>query len=205
VTLACLIKFIIKESFNLDLAFLKDFLLVYVPAGVIPGALVLFMNGPGPSESGPSGSGPSGSGPSESGPSGSGPSGSGTGHGSGNNVDSDEEDLAITEEEERQRLGSQRTDDKKLSGLYGFLWDKFEKESQVDELLEKRAAKENELHRIEVHKNVANRIDKDYSKDGMFDEQKEQATRELDKINRSIQRRKGKINRIAHHVNKEMG
>jgi hypothetical protein len=97
VTLACLIKFIIKESFNLDLALLKDFLLVYVPAGVIPGVLVLLMNGPGPSESGPSGSGPSGSCPSGSGPYKSGPSGSGTGQGSGNNVYSDEENLTMTE------------------------------------------------------------------------------------------------------------
>ena len=170
VTISALIRFGLIKWFGLDMSILQEFLIVCVPAGVTPG--ILFMN--------PSGTGES----------------SGSGRGIEKDINANQESF---EERERRRSAQMARDER-----FNLTWPEqiklLDVESRKDELLLDKANKENELKRLEVHKNVANRMHKDFSQDEMFDNQKNQATRELCKIEGKIARQDRKMKKIEDRI-----
>lgn len=109
----------------------------------------------------------------------------------------------ISDEREKRRSIC-RAVGEKFAELTPVFMRMFDTESRADELLEKKAAKENELKGIQVRKNVANRMHKDFSQDAMFDMQKDQANRELDQLEIEYADKCRKLTQINKYIGEEI-
>lgn len=171
VILSALIRYAIKEWFNLDLAILTEFLFVYVPAGVIPG--LLFMEAGGPSDTGTGSAYGTGS-------------ASGTGTGTNTNTDNN---AGSDKEKELAAAGN------RLDGLGREFVEVMNNDKLLDELDQQRIDKENQLL------GIRNITDKDPSQKYKFADQEAQGLKELEQIDSEInklRRRNTEIMQLAH-------